>query len=115
MGRPSPYAPSLRRTVSRRKVAPPPRHKPIKAITVEEGLRAVSQAHARLGAPDPLKDSHGGIDFRIQQQIKAYKKYDAPPKRVKPVPILIIIFIAGQAFGDTRLDEEMVTFIFSNH
>jgi hypothetical protein len=26
---------------------------------------------------------------------------------VKPVPILIIIFIAAQAFGDTRSDEEM--------
>jgi hypothetical protein len=62
---------------------------------------------ARLGAPDPRKDSHGGIDFRIQRQIKAYKKYDAPPKRVKPVPILIIIFISAQAFGDTYLDDEM--------
>jgi hypothetical protein len=57
--------------------------------------------------PDPRKDSHGGIDFRIQRQIKAYKKDDAPPKRVKAVPILIIIFIAAQVFGDTRLDDEM--------
>jgi hypothetical protein len=81
----------------------PPRHKPVKARTVEDGLRAVGQAHARLGAPDPRKDSHGGIDF----QIKAYKKYDAPPKRVKPVPILIIILFASQVFGDTRSDEDM--------
>jgi hypothetical protein len=50
----------------------PPRHQPIKARTVEDGLRAVGQAYARLGAPDPRKDSHGGIDFWIQRQIKAY-------------------------------------------
>jgi hypothetical protein len=84
-----------------------PRHNPIKARTVEEGLRAVGQAHDRLGVPDPRKDSHGGIDFRIQRQIKAYTKYDAPPTQVKPFHIIIIIFIAAQAFGDTRLDEEM--------
>jgi hypothetical protein len=84
-----------------------PRHKPVKARAVEDGLRAVGQEHARLGALDPRKDSHGGIDFRIKRQIKAYTKDDAPPKRVKPVPILIIIFIAAQAFGDTRSDEDM--------
>jgi hypothetical protein len=84
-----------------------PRHKPFKYRTVEDGLRAVGQAHARLGALDPRKDSHSGIDFRIQRQIKAYKKDDAPPKCVKPVPIIIIIFIAAQAFGDTRSEEEM--------
>jgi hypothetical protein len=38
----------------------------IKARTAEDALRAVGQAHARLGAPDPRKDHHGGIDFRIE-------------------------------------------------
>jgi hypothetical protein len=51
--------------------------------------------------------SHGGIYFWIQRQIKAYKKNDAPPKRMKPVPIIVIIFVAAQAFGDTRLEEEI--------
>jgi hypothetical protein len=55
----------------------------------------------------PRKDAHGNIDFRIQRQIKAYKKDDAPPRRVKPVPITIISFIVAQAFGATRSDEEM--------
>jgi hypothetical protein len=68
----------------------------------------VGQAHARLGALDPRKDVHGGIDFCIQRQIKAYKKDDAPPLRVKPVPIIIIIFIVYQAYGDTRDVAEMV-------
>jgi hypothetical protein len=60
-----------------------------------------------LGGPDQRKDSHGGIDFRIQRQIKVYKKDDAPPKRVKPVPIIIIIFITAQAFGDICLEKEI--------
>jgi hypothetical protein len=85
----------------------PPHNKIVKARTADDGLRAVGQAHTRLGAPDPRKDSHGGIYFRIQRQIKAYKKDDASPKRVKPVPIIIIIFIAAQALGDTRSEEEM--------
>jgi hypothetical protein len=74
---------------------------------VEDGLRAVGQVHAQLRPPDPRKDSHDGIYFWIQRQIKAYKKDDAPPKCVKPVPIIIIIFIAAQAFGDTCSEEEM--------
>jgi hypothetical protein len=36
-----------------------------------------------------------------------FKKDDAPPRRVKPAPIINIIFIASQAFEDTRSDEEM--------
>jgi hypothetical protein len=87
---------------------PPPRHNPIKARTVEDGIRAVVQAFTQLGAPCPRKDAHGSIDFRIQHQIKAYKKDDAPPNRLKPVPIIfIIIFIIAQAFGDTCSEEEM--------
>jgi hypothetical protein len=67
-----------------------PLHNAVKSRTVEDILRAVSQAHARLGAPDPRKDHHGGIDFRIQRQIKAYAK---PLRRVKLVPIIIIVYI----------------------
>jgi hypothetical protein len=74
---------------------------------VEDDIRAVGQVFARLGAPDPRKDAHGGIDFLIQRQIKAYKKDDDPPRRVKPIPIPIIIVIVAQTFGDTRSDEEM--------
>jgi hypothetical protein len=74
--------------------------KHVKSRTVEDGIRAVGQAHARLGSLDPRKDARGGIYLRIQHQIKAYKKDDAPPLRVKPVPIIIII--VAQAYGDMR-------------
>jgi hypothetical protein len=59
------------------------------------------------GGLDPRKECHGGIDFRIQRQLRAYKKEDAPPKRVKPIPILIIIYILAQAYGDQRKDPEL--------
>jgi hypothetical protein len=59
-----------------------PLKNPVKARTVEDALRAVGQAHARLGGPDPRKDNFGGIDFRIQRQIKSYHKVDDPPRRV---------------------------------
>jgi hypothetical protein len=59
------------------------------------------------------------MDFRIQRQIKAYKKDDSPPLRVKPVPIIILIFIVAQAYGNTHNVAEMaiadmivVTFFF---
>jgi hypothetical protein len=67
----------------------------------------VVQAQARLPPPHPRKDAHGGIDFRIQHQIKAYKKDAAPTLRVKPVPIIVIIFIVAQAYGNTREVAEM--------
>jgi hypothetical protein len=84
-----------------------PLKKPAKYRTVEDALRAVGQAHARLGALDPRKDGHGGIDFRIQRQLRAYKKDDAPSKCVKPIPIMIIIYILAQANGNQRQDPEL--------
>jgi hypothetical protein len=84
-----------------------PLKKPVKSRTVEDALRAVGQAHARLGALDPRKDGHGGIYFRIQRQLQAYKKDDAPPKRFKPIPILIIIYILAQANGNQRKEPEV--------
>jgi hypothetical protein len=70
-------------------------------------LRAVGHAHARVGALDPRTDGHDGIDFRIQHQINAYKKEDDPPKRVKPLPIIIIIYILAQSYGDQRNDIDL--------
>jgi hypothetical protein len=81
--------------------------KPVKSRTVEDALHAVGQAYARLGAIDPRKDGHGGIDFRTQWQLKAYTKDDAPPKRVKPIPILIIIYILAQAYDNQHNEPEL--------
>jgi hypothetical protein len=84
-----------------------PLKNPIKAHTVEDALRAVGQAHARLGAPDPRMDTFGGIDFRIQRHIKSYHKVDVPPRRVKPIPITIIVYTVSSAFGRERNKEDL--------
>jgi hypothetical protein len=96
-----------------------PLHKTIKSRTVEDAIRAVGQAHARLGAPDPRKDHHGGIDFRIQRQLKSYAKTDDPPRRVKPVPIIIVVYIlqlvydAARGVADTSIaDMICIAFFF---
>jgi hypothetical protein len=103
----SPISKYLVKDIEKVVCPPPPRHKPVKARTMEDRIHAVGQAHARLGAPDPRKDAHGGIDFRIQRQIEAYKKDDAPPLRVKLNPTMIIIFIVAQAYSNMRDLAEM--------
>jgi hypothetical protein len=60
-----------------------------------------------LGALDPRKDGHGSIYFQIQRQIKAYKKDNDPPKKVKHIPILIIIYIVAHVYGVQHNDDEM--------
>ena len=59
----------------------------VRSRTAEAYLRAVGQTFARLGLGDPRLDIHGNIDFRIQRQLRSYKRTDPPPTRVKPIPI----------------------------
>jgi hypothetical protein len=75
-----------------------PLHKAVRFGTVEDAVRVVGQAFTQLGAPDIRKDALGAIKFEICRQLRCYRKEDAPPSCVKPVPILIIIFILHQAF-----------------
>jgi hypothetical protein len=82
-----------------------PRKNAVQADTVSDAVRAVGQAFARLGAKDIRKDAYGEIDFRIYRQFRAYTKEDSPPSRVKPVPIIIIIYILHQAFLDSNLPD----------
>jgi hypothetical protein len=93
------------------------RHNAMRARTVEDALRAIGQELAWVGSPDVRKNIHGDTDFRIQRQIRAYKREDSPPKRVKPIPIVIIIYILEQAYGimrneDTQAIADMITIIF---
>jgi hypothetical protein len=74
-----------------------------------ESLRTTSMQWGRC-MPDweggyPRKDAYGGIDFWIQWQIKAYKKADMPSKCVNSVPIIIIIYIMEQAYGEVRSEK----------
>jgi hypothetical protein len=76
-------------------------------------------AYTRVGGADPRKDHHGGIDFWIQRQIKACAKTDDPPQRVKPVPIIIVVYILQLAYdaargvaGTALLDMICIAFFF---
>jgi hypothetical protein len=89
----------------------------VRARTAEDALRAISKAFARVGSPDVRKNIYGDIDFRIQRQIRAYKREDSPPKREKPMPIFIILYILAQAYcivchDDTHAIVDMVTIAF---
>jgi hypothetical protein len=82
-----------------------PRKNAVRADTVSDAVRPVGQAFARLGAKDIQKDAYGEIDFRIYRQFRAYTKEDSPPSRVKPVPIISIVYILHQAFLDSNLPD----------
>ena len=62
---------------------------PVGAQRVEEALRAVGQAFARLGLPDPrLEGTH--YVFRLKTLFKAWADEDPAPSRVWPVNITIL-------------------------
>ena len=67
-----------------------PSQKPVRSRTVEDALRAVGQGFARMGSKDPRLNASGGVDFRIQRQLRGYTRADPPPNRVKPIPISIL-------------------------
>jgi hypothetical protein len=50
----------------------------------------VGQTLAGMGAPDPRLAASGKHEFRLGRLFAAYAKKDAPPMRVKPVPIQVI-------------------------
>jgi hypothetical protein len=64
---------------------------------VEGALRAVGQAFASMGAPDPRLTVTGKTEFRLGRQLKGYAKADDPPLRVKPIPIQVIYHAANLA------------------
>lgn len=82
-----------------------PSGRQVASRTVEDAIRAVAQTHSSLGAKDPRKDDSGRIDFRITRQLRSYAKQDPPPKRVKPVPITLVLYILRIAHNVTRMDD----------
>lgn len=76
-----------------------PSGRAVRSRTVEDAIRAVGQTFASVGSKDVRKDAHGGIDFRLKRQLRGYKKADAPPHRVKPIPVTLILHIIAMAFG----------------
>ena len=77
-----------------------PGRQPVRSRTVEEALRAVGQAHSRLGAPDPRLNTLGKVDFRLSSLLQAWTKDDAPPNRVKPLPLPVVAQVWNLAQGE---------------
>ena len=69
----------------------------VRSRTVEASIRAIGQTIAGVGARDPRLNDSTTVDFRLTRMWASYKRVDAPPKRVKPVPICIIRHILGIA------------------
>ena len=63
---------------------------PVRSRTAEAYLRAVGQTYANVGIVDPRFNNHGSIDYRIQRQLRGWKKLDGPPKRLKTINIGLI-------------------------
>ena len=74
-----------------------PSRRQVKSRTVEDAIRAVAQKYTGLGTPDPRKNPFGKLDFRLARQLRSYAKADAPPLRVKPVPITIVSHVLHRA------------------
>jgi hypothetical protein len=94
-----------------------PNHITIRSGTEEDAVRVMGQAFAQLGAADIRKDAFSEIDFCLTHQFRCYKKEDAPPSRVKPAPILIVIFILHQAYAsnsskDRKAISDLITIAF---
>ena len=93
---------------------------PVRARTSEDYLRSVAQTHLSVGKTDPRANSAGGIDFRIQRMIAAWKKADPPPTRVKPIPIAVLRRICAvarelppnSAFLEAVVDMIIIAFFF---
>ena len=64
-----------------------PSRRPVRSCTVEDALRSVGQAFTGLGTADSRLDRFGDLDFRLPSLRRAWKKADAPPARIKPLPL----------------------------
>jgi hypothetical protein len=78
-------------------------HRSVRSSTVADALNFVAQTFTFLGHPDPRCSSTSqSIDPRLLRQLKGYSKSDAPPQRVKPIPLPILhhTFATAQASAD---------------
>ena len=76
------------------------RGNPVKSRSAEDYVRHIAQTFLNMGAKDPHLDSAFQINFRIQRILRAWKKTDPAPLRVKPIPITVIRNIAVSATSD---------------
>jgi hypothetical protein len=75
----------------------------VRSGTVADALNFVAQTFTFLGHTDPrFAPNSYTIDPRLLRQLKGYAKADAPPARVKPLPLPIL----HQAFSSAQSSED---------
>lgn len=85
-----------------------PSGRTVKSRTVEDVVRAIAQKLTSMGSKDPRLNAFGKIDFRLTRQFQSYKRVDAPPIRVKPVPVTLLLHILRHAHGPTGTDSSRI-------
>ena len=55
-----------------------------------------------MGAHDPRLNPHGNLDLRLNRQLRSYRREDPPPKRVKPIPIGLLLRAAETTRTESR-------------
>jgi hypothetical protein len=102
--RPSPHHPSLRPTLPRWLNCSQRQSRP---IWNSGGRRPCGGPGVHPpGGANIHKDVFSEIDFRISRIFTCYKKEDSTPSRVKPVPIIVVIFILSHANDDITIPED---------
>ena len=76
-----------------------PSGKSVTASWISTVLCSVGQTFKRMGARDPRKDRTGDIDYRISQQLRSWNKTDPPPRRVRPAPVTLVLYLLNAAFA----------------
>lgn len=77
-----------------------PSQRTVTAKYVSDVVLSVGQAFLRVGARDPrLSKFDSNIDFRLARQNRSWSKTDPPPKRVKPVPIPLVLHLVNLAYN----------------
>ena len=65
----------------------------------------MGQTYVALGSPDPRLNTFGQLNFRHTALLCSWKRQDAPPTRVKPLPLDVIATVAHLAdAADTPFD-----------
>ena len=64
---------------------------PVRSSTVADALHAVAQTFTMLGHPDPRWAAGSNtVDTRLSRLLRSFSKSDAPPTRVKPLPLALL-------------------------
>lgn len=72
---------------------------PIRSQRVEEALHSISQMMASLGSKDHHLIAHNKLEYRLSQQLSAWKHAALAPIRVKPVPYSLVQCCALEALS----------------